>query len=204
MESGWIVDEYGGASAPYFKSDVGLLWAMQSDREVIGASPSEGFSTFSFADLSNGVAFGRPLQSWDSDDFRRQLGTYNIGALIVWSTEAKQFLARVEGVVPLQRSDPYALYGVAGEHSFLMSGKAASVSASQDCIRIRGAEPGSLDLKYHYFRTLRADPPLPIEPVAVGNGDPNPFIRVSNNAKQNIRIYNAGFTGWGRASAVCK
>ncbi len=204
MESGWTVDENGGSAAPYFKSDIGLLWALQSEREVIGGSPSEGFSSFSFADLGNAVAFGKPLDDWTPEEFRKQLDIYNIGAMIVWSTDVKDFLGRVDGLVPLQQSDPYALFGVAGDHTFLISGKAASVEASQDCIQIKAAEPGRLVLKYHYFKTLRADPSMPITPVSAGNGDPNPFIQIDNQAKRDIRIYNAGFTGWGRASAACE
>ena len=203
MESGWTIDEYGGNSSPYFNSDIGLLWAIQNESEVIGASPSEGFSTFSFADMGNGIAFGKPLKDWSPAAFRRQLDVYNIGAVIAWSADAKEFLSHIDGLAPLQQSDPYALFGVAGDHSFLMTGKAASVRASQDCIQINAAEPGRLVLKYHYFKTLRTDPQMPIAPAAVGNGDPNPFIRIDNDARRDIRIYNAGLTGWGRASAAC-
>ncbi|MGO9453182.1 MAG: hypothetical protein ACLQDV_19390 [Candidatus Binataceae bacterium] len=204
LESGWSRDENGGVVSPYFRADVGLLWALESGREVIGASPSEGFSSFGFVDFGNAIAFGRPLNSWEPADFRRQLDTYNVGALVLWSADAKQYLAGVPGVVALQESDPYTLYGVAGDHSFLSTGKAASVSASQDCIQIKDAEPGRLVLKYHYFKTLRVSPAMAIEPVAVGNGDPNPFIQIDNDAKRDIIVYNAGFSGWGRAPAACE
>jgi len=203
MESGWTVDENGGVASPYFGSDIGLLWALELDRELIGASPSEGFTTFSFADFGNQRAFGRPLDSWPPAEFRTQLEIYNIGSIILWSAEAKRFISQVEGVVELQQAGPYTLYGVAGDHSFLRQGKAAGVSASADCIRIKRAEAGRLILKYHYFRTLSADPPIPIGPEPVGNGDPNPFIAIDNDAPRDIRIYNAGFAGWGRASKAC-
>ena len=204
LESGYVVDNKGGMAPPYFKSDVGLLWAIESGRELIGASPSEGFSTFSFVDVGNGVAFGRPLADWNPADLLKQLETYNVGAMIAWSTQTKQFLDQVQGVVQLQRSDPYAFFGVSGMHSFLMAGKAASVRSSQDCIEIKGAEPGRLILKYHYFKTLRVDPPIPMGPAPLDNGDPNAFIRVDNDAVRDIRIYNAGFTGWGRAKNACE
>jgi hypothetical protein len=203
LESGWSIDENGGVVSPYFKTDIGLLWALESGREVIGASPSEGFSSFSFVNLGNGIAFGRTLDSWKPAEFRRQLDIYNVGALILWSADAKQYLSQVPGVVALQESDPYALYGVAGDHSFLMAGKAASVSASQDCIQIKDAEPGRLILKYHYFKTMRVSPAMRMEPTPVGNGDPNPFIQIDNEAKRDITVYNAGFSGWARPSAGC-
>ena len=95
------------------------------------------------------------------------------------------------------------LYGVPGNHTFLMTGKAGSVSADQDCIRIRAAEPGRLILKYHYFKTLRADPPIAMSPAPIGNGDPIPFIAIDNDARRDIRVYNAGFSGWGNAVAAC-
>ena len=204
LESGWMVDENGGASSPYFKSDVAMLWAIESNREVIGGSPSEGFSSFSFADLGSGIAFGKKLGSMTPDEFRKQLETYNVGSLIAWSDDTKDYLSKVDGLVLLQRSDPYVLFGVAGNHSFLMSGKAAMVSASQDCIKVKAANPGRLVLKYHYFRTLRADPAVLLSPATLDNGDPVPFIAIVNDAVRDIRIYNAGFTGWGSAAKACE
>jgi len=203
LESGWILDENGGVVSPYFQSDVGMLWAIESEREVIGASPSEGFSSFSFTDMGNGTAFGRPLSELTPSEFRRQLETYNVGSLIVWSDDAKQFVEGIEGLVPLQRSDPYMFYGVAGNHSYLMAGKAASIRARADCIAVKAAEPGRLVLKYHYFKTLRTDPPVPLGPQRLDNGDPNAFIRIDNDATRDISVYNAGFTGWGQASRAC-
>ena len=204
MESGWTVDENGGVVAPYFNSDIGMLWAIESNRELIGASPSEGFTSFSFTDMGNGVGFGRPLPGLSPAELRSELETYNVGSLIAWSTQTKQYLDRVAGLVPLQRSDPYMLYGVSGSHTFLMSGKAGSVSADQDCIRIKAAEPGRLILKYHYFKTLRTDPPLAMSPAPIGNGDPIPFIAIDNDVTRDIRVYNAGFGGWGSASVACR
>jgi hypothetical protein len=96
------------------------------------------------------------------------------------------------------------LYGVAGSHTFLMSGKAGSVSADQDCIRIKAAEPGRLVLKYHYFKTLRTDPPIAMSPAPIGNGDPIPFIAIDNDVRRDVRVYNAGFSGWGSAAAACQ
>jgi hypothetical protein len=204
MESGWARDENGASMSPYFNSDLAMLWAFEGDREVIGGSPSEGFSLFSFADVGNGVAFGQELDSLTPEQFRKQLETYNVGSLIAWSDDTKRYLDRVDGLVALQRSDPYMLYGVAGDHTFLMMGKAATVSASQDCIQIKGAQPGRLVLKYHYFRTLHADSPISISPAPIDNGDPIPFIAIDNDAPRDIRIYNAGFTGWGTGAKACE
>ena len=204
MESGWNVDENGGVVAPYFNSDIGMLWAIESNTEIIGASSSEGFTAFSFTDLGNGVGFGKPLSRLSPDQFRAELETYNVGSLIAWSAELKGYLDRVDGLVPLQRSDPYMLYGVAGSHTFLAAGKASSVSADQDCIRIKAAEPGRLVLKYHYFKTLRADPPIVMSPAPIGNGDPIPFIAIDNDTRRDIWVYNAGFSGRGSAAAACK
>jgi hypothetical protein len=96
------------------------------------------------------------------------------------------------------------LYGVAGSHTFLMSGKAGSVSADQDCIRIKAADPGRLVLKYHYFKTLRTDPPIAMSPAPIGNDDPIPFIAIDNNVRRDILVFNAGFSGWGSAAAACQ
>jgi hypothetical protein len=62
LESGWTLDNHGEMRPVYFDQDLTLLWTLESGREVIGGSASEGFSTFSFVDFGNSVAFGRPLK----------------------------------------------------------------------------------------------------------------------------------------------
>jgi hypothetical protein len=43
-------------------------------------------------------------------------------------------------------------------------------------------------LKYHYFKTLRTDPPIVMSPAPIGNGDPIPFIAIDNNVRRDIRF----------------
>jgi len=204
LESGWTIGRNGETRLPYFGADLALLWSLQSGREIIGGSPSEEFSAFSFADFGHGVAFGRPLNQWTPQELREQLDIYNVGGLILWSDQAKRYISQVPDVKLLLEKGPYALYGVEGVLSYLLAGQAASVQAVQDCIEIRSAQPGRLVLKYHYFRTLRASPPLRLTPAAIGNGDPTPFVQIDNDSLRDIRIYNAGFTGLGRAPVICQ
>ncbi len=204
LESGWTIGNHGEVRPLYFNSDLTLLWTLENGREVIGGSPSEGFSTFSFVDFGNGVAFGRPLEQWTPGELREQLDIYNVGELILWSDDAKRYMSQVPDVKLLLENAPYALYGVAGVRSYLLAGQAASVQAVQDCIEIRNAQPGRLVLKYHYFRTLRASPPMRLTPAAIGNGDPTPFVQLDNDSLRDIRVYNAGFTGLGRPPATCQ
>ena len=204
LEAGTGVRANGEILLPYFGSDLGLLWAWQTDAELIGGSPSEGFSQFSFVNFSRSSTFGRKLSDWSPQDFDRQLMLYNVGTLITWSEAAKAYLSQVPNVSLLQESAPFALFGVAGVHSYLLAGSARRVRARPDCIEITAAAPGRIVLKYHYFKTLRAAPAIPLRPVAVGNGDPVGFIEADNDAPRNLRIYNAGFTGWGGAHAACR
>lgn len=204
IESGWAEGKYGEVLLPYFGADLGLLWALRQDRQVIGGSPSEGFSTFSYVDLGAGFAFGKALTSWNPGQFAHQLELYNIGRIIVWSQAARDFLGQVPNVQPLLAEPPYALFGVAGVHSYLLAGQARAVRAQTDCLEIKDALPGRIVLKYHYFRTLRSWPRLPIHPVAVGNGDPIPFIAIDNDTMRDLRVYNAGFSGWGGHAAACR
>lgn len=204
LESGWSIANNGEVRPFYFNADLTLLWTLEYGREVIGGSPSEGFSTFSFVDFGHGVAFGRPLNQWTPQELRKQLDIYNVGELILWSDDAKNYISQVPDVKLLLERDPYALYGVEGVRSYLLAGDAAAVTATQDCIEIKDAKPGRVILKYHYFPTLRASPPIRLTPTPVGNGDPNPFIQIDNDAKRNIRIYNAGFTGLGRPREACR
>jgi len=203
LESGWTIGKHGEVRPLYFDADLTLLWTLESGREVIGGSSSEGFSTFSFVDFGNGMAFGRPLKQWTPKELRNQLDIYNVGELILWSDNAKQYMSQVPDVKLLLENEPYALYGVEGVRSYLLAGDADSVKATQDCIEISDAQPGRLILKYHYFRTMRAAPPMPISPAAIGNGDPNPFVQIDNDSLRDIRIYNAGFTGLGRLATAC-
>ncbi|MGO9059749.1 MAG: hypothetical protein ACLQU2_20570 [Candidatus Binataceae bacterium] len=204
LESGWTIGSNGETQMPYFGADVALLWSLESGRELIGGSPSEEFSAFSFADFGNGIAFGRPLNRWTPQELRQQLDIYNVGGLVLWSDEAKRYMSQVPDVKLLLESEPYALYGVDGVRGYLLAGQAASVRAVQDCIEITNAQPGRLVLKYHYFRTLRASPPMRLTPAAVGNGDPTPFVQLDNISLRDICVYNAGFTGLGRPPATCQ
>jgi hypothetical protein len=197
VESGWSTQDHR-LLLPYFGSDVGLLWAVESGRELIGASPTERFSIYRFADFGNGVAFGRPLEAWSPHEFRKQLEVYNVGSAILWSDQAKRFFAALPDAHLLAQSEPFELYGLSGTRSFLFEGRAASIRAYDDCIQLKGAQPGRLVLKYHYFRSLRTDPALPLIPVATETGDPVPFISIVNDALRDITIYNAGFLGFDR------
>lgn len=201
VESGWTMTK-SQLILPYFGADLGLLWAIENGRQLIGASPNEGYSIYRFADLGNGRAFGKSLDDWSPADFSKQLEIYNVGTAILWSSQAKQFFAGLRDVHLLEQSDPFELYGLSGTRSFLLEGRAASVRAYEDCIQLKGAQPGQLVLKYHYFRTLRATPALPLHTVALGNGDPVPFIGIVNDAPRDITIYNAGFLGLDRPACA--
>jgi hypothetical protein len=194
LESGWTMRK-SQLILPYFGADLSLLWAIENGRELIGGSPSEGFSIYRFTDLGNGIAFGRALEDWPPDQFIKQLELYNIGSAILWTPRAKQYFANLPGVHLLEQSDPFELYGVSGTRTFLINGRAASIRAYEDCIQVRGAQPGRLVLKYHYFRTLRTQPKLAMQPTTAGNGDPVPFIEIVNDAARDIIVYNAGFLG---------
>ena len=203
LESGWSIGNHGEVRPLYFESDLTLLWTLESGREVIGGSPSEGFSTFSFVDFGDGAAFGRNLKQWTPQQLRQQLDLYNVGELLLWSEEAKSYISQLPDVKLLLEREPYVLYGVEGLRSYLLAGRAGAVKATEDCIEISNAQPGRLVLKYHYFRTLRAAPPMRLSPALMGNGDPNPFIQIDNDSVRDIRIYNSGFTGLGRPDAAC-
>ncbi len=201
LENGWTMKDQQ-LRLPYFKADLSLLWAIENGRELIGGSPSEGFSIYRFADLGNGKAFGKSLDEWSAADFVKQLEIYNVGTAILWSPQAKQFFAGLGDVHLLEESEPFALYGVAGTRTFLLEGRAASVRAHEDCIQLKEAQPGRLVLKYHYFRTLRTAPKLALQKIAPGNGDPVPFIGIVNDAPRDITVYNAGFLGLDRPACA--
>ena len=58
-------------------------------------------------------------------------------------------------------------------------------------------------MKYHYFRTLRTDPPIAMNAAPIGNGYPISFIAIDNDVRRDIMVYNAGFGGWGSAAVAC-
>ncbi len=196
VESGWKMQGLK-LVLPYFGADLGMLWAIESGRELIGGSPSEGFSTYSFTNFDDRSAFGRPLGSWTPRDLRAQFDLYDVGAALLWSGEAKRLLAAMPGATLAHRDGGFELYTIANPAGPLAAGHAASVTAGEDCIVIRSAQAGPLVLRYHYFKTLRAAPPLRIAPAPVGNGDPVGFIAIQNDVPRDLVVYNAGFTGRG-------
>jgi hypothetical protein len=198
VEAGWSITD-NQLKLPYFGADLGALWAATSGHQLIGASPSEGFTKFSFTTFDQDHAFGRPVQSWNPAELRKQLDIYNVGAAILWSDAAKQLFdsmpdAHVAAHVATNDGQ-FALYTIAGTRSFIAQGSAKAVRARPDCIQVTGAASGRMVLKYHYFRTLRVSPPIPIGPAATGNDDPIPFIELRNTASQDLKIYNGGFLG---------
>jgi hypothetical protein len=201
LENGWTMKGQQ-LILPYFRADLSLMWAEENGRDLVGGSPSEGFSIYRFADLGNGTAFGKSLNEWPAADFSKQLEIYNVGTAIIWSSQAKQFFASLRDAHLLEESEPFALYGVSGTRTYLLEGRAASVRAHEDCIQLKDAQPGQLVLKYHYFQTLRAIPSIPLRAIAIGNGDPAPFIGIVNDAPRDITIYNAGFLGLDHAACA--
>jgi len=128
----------------------------------------------------------------DADILRRYLELYNVDIMVCSSREYTEFALRFHTVLSeLPPVGSFRIFKVIGPKSWLNRGK-ADVRFDYDQIELRSPSQGSLVLKFHWIKTLKSEPPLPLKPIYLEN-DPVPFIEIDNNSgADRILIFNAG------------
>lgn len=138
------------------------------------------------------VIFDRLLSSYSEKEFARMLNLYNV--CLVGTSSAKSnavFRSFPHLLEPAESVGRLDFFRVKQPTRWLLSG-AGRVRFGFDEINVENAGKGEIILKFHYIDTFKTEPPVPIEPVLIGD-DPVPFIRLQNEAgRSSIRIYNAG------------
>jgi hypothetical protein len=141
------------------------------------------------------VAFGRPLITYFDNEglLTGYLRLYNVTEIAAWSAQTVRILNQFPDVMTLNgKKGEYSMYDVhLGTPTWFVRGS-GDLLADYDEIKIANASTGRIVLKFHWIKTLKCDPPLPMRPVFL-MGDPVPFIQLDNAmGSKNIRIFNAG------------
>lgn len=128
------------------------------------------------------VLDGRPVAEWSADELRALFDRYAIGAVLVWSDEARGALARHSDLVEAHGGlGRFTLFRVRAPSSRFLTGSGRVVATSLDRIELADLVPaeGRVVIRYHYDPLLRADPPVAIERVPI-EGDPIGFVALQD------------------------
>jgi hypothetical protein len=138
------------------------------------------------------VIFERFLKDFDEKEFKDYLDLYNVSRIAVTSSQAADLLRKFNGILIESPSvGSYRMFQVKELSGWFVQGT-GDVDAELDRIRIHGASPGMLVLKYHWISTLKTVPSLPMKPVHLKD-DPVPFIQIDNDSgAKDIEILNEG------------
>jgi len=147
--------------------------------EFIGGPSTNNQVSIYRIEFHVGMLAWSPVQTWARDALEAFLRTYNIGWVLAHSTEAVETFARYPEL--FRRTETvggYRTYRIDQPAGYFQKGR-GKVRASTNRIDLHGLEPedGEVVLRYHYLDGMKADPPVPLEPVKVP-GDPQPFLRL--------------------------
>jgi len=148
----------------------------------------KGYSTIT----DDPIAFNRKMKEMTEQDFASRLELYNVGTVAAISPCITGILNTwTQILTPFEEVGGYRFYRVNRLPSWFFSGS-GTVSWDYDRIQIEKPSKGKIILKYHWIKTLRAKPEIPVEPIYLLD-DPVPFISIDNKTDANeIVIYNAG------------
>lgn len=190
-----IQDRYG--NEPHFLDII----PMTITRPTLGGSNSGNFlksrSTLFFVenagkgDREKPRVFGRFLNKMTEPEFYAYLDLYNVTRVAAWNKSSKAIFGKFSRLKLESSEMGYNLYTVERKESWFEKG-GGELSYNYDQIVVKNPTPGPLVLKFHWIKTLRAEPDLPLQPVYLKD-DPVPFISVPDTqGAATIRIYNAG------------
>ena len=158
--------------------------------ELIGGPYLHAALTTNFTQFGEGRLFERA--DWGRDRFVRYARLYRPSAVLCWSPRARAFCRANPDLIRVTDDDGLVLIGrVTGFEGAAIVGK-AEVEATPGRLKVTRAEAGVdgfVILRYHSVPCLRADPPVPWEPVHLED-DPVPFIkfRPTSDVTFSLRI----------------
>jgi hypothetical protein len=172
-ESGF---DLGGVPDPFKRGRYSGILPSRTGVEVIGGPYLHASLTTNFTQFGEGKLFGEP--NWDRDFFVRYARINRPAAILCWSPLARRFCRENPDLVQVLEDDGTLLLGKVqgfGGETFV---GAAKVEATPGRLHVRELTPGvdgSVVLRYHFVPSLRARPPVPIEP-RFAESDPVPLI----------------------------
>ena len=178
-EARFLIEEPNHPLPSRFRGYFLGLVPSRAGREMLNPdSPHRGLVAARFL-FQSGSLGGKPLAEWSEEALGEFLERYGVTHVAAHTPEGKAGLARVTTVLSHEAA--------AGGYDFYRSRRPATrflvgsgrVEADYSAIRVRGASPGTVVLRYHWAAGMRALPPLPVlrHPVP---GDAAGFIEVHN------------------------
>ncbi len=158
-----------------------LAWA--TDAQILG-----GFREFNLQHSDANWFRRHPTGgATDPAEFPRYLRQYNVG-WVVMTAPMPELEGRLDVLEPFARLQGHRIFRVKQAPSFLEGDAPARVSARVDSLRVEGAPPGDLVLRYHFLPTLRCRPGCEVYRAPVP-GNRVGFIGVKG-APADFEIYN--------------
>jgi len=188
VEDSGYFDRHGPGYA-YYHTYFPSLLPRRTGRPCIGGPYPYVFLDYHFTDFQDARLLGRDIASYPPAELEEIFTRYNIGWIIVWSREAKEYLGGLSGLVHKEGDiDTFSVYRVDRKRSYFLKGS-GTIRAGYNEILLDGLEPeqGEVMLSFHYVETLRTDPVTPIEARALGE-DPIGFIVLRSPPRQ-VRIF---------------
>jgi hypothetical protein len=176
-----LLYEEGGKSLPgipdpFQRGRFSGLLPERTGVELIGGPYLHAALTTNFTQFGEGALFGK--SDWDREYFVKYARLYRPAAILCWSPRARRFCRSHPDLITILDDDGAVLIGtVHGFEGDTMVG-AARVAAEPGRLQVSEMTPGvdgSVVLRYHSVPSLRARPPIPLEP-RFEEGDPVPFI----------------------------
>ncbi len=183
----WINSQPDGGRVVCEPGALGCLLPHLTNREVIGGGvSSQAVVVQGWTHVGDGRAFGKPLSEVAPIDFVRMCRVLDIRLLIV---ESKPFELFLSGMPTLFRKEieigQFSIYRLEFAPSFEIwegcyQGK---VKMTHNRIQIDDPPVGVFTINYHYVQGFRSESGVTVEPATI-SGVPQPFIAISNPAKQ--------------------
>lgn len=150
--------------------------AATTRREFMGAAYPYFSPQLSCWDKS---CFGRLIGTVQPEFFRRAIETYNVGWLVVHSSELKSFLKQLPEIKMVADFDGISIFQVSGARSFIYEGRGRVFGRDFNRVELSDVSGQALTLRYHWVRGLETVPPSRIE-AYVWSADFPPLIRIIN------------------------
>jgi hypothetical protein len=165
-----------GIPDPFQRGRFSGLLPEHTGVELIGGPYLHAALTTNFTQFGEGALFGK--SDWDREHFVKYARLYRPSAILCWSPRARRFCRSNPDLITILDDDGAVLIGtVHGFEGDTIVG-AAHVAAEPGRLHVRAMSPGvdgSIVLRYHSVPSLRARPPIPLDP-RFEEGDPVPFI----------------------------
>jgi hypothetical protein len=156
-----------------------LLLPLLTERAYL-CSAAQTDTDAAWASLADGVLAARPIHLWSDAELEAFFCRYNIGWIVAANETTFDRLNRLALAVKLDSPGPRRLYSLQRPLSYVLQGRASSVTADRAGISLADVVPeqGSVVLSFHYHEGLVARPGWVRVEREPDPYDPLPLIRL--------------------------